>query len=146
MFKTKKVLSSTKYLVLIIPHNMTMYLSREVIDRHLTTLGQEMREGRADKGLEMQGSSATDHEGVTVKVARVSLYRPSTHEGIEDQVQVKKRSGPQSTETRREGSDLVASQSCGVRPRENVLGGRRVVEPHPDARGYGEHAHITFRH
>ena len=31
--------------------------NRDVIDRHLTTLGQEMKERRAGKGLEMQGTS-----------------------------------------------------------------------------------------
>ena len=60
---------------------VTTFLSRDVIDRPLTTLGQEIREGRADKGLEMQGSSAANHDEVTVRVARVSLHRPATYEG-----------------------------------------------------------------
>ena len=36
---------------------MTKYLTRDVIVTHMTKLGQEIREGRAEKGLEMQGSS-----------------------------------------------------------------------------------------
>ena len=36
---------------------MTKYLSRDIINGHMSKLGQEVREGRADKGLEMQGAS-----------------------------------------------------------------------------------------
>ena len=59
---------------------MTKYLSRDTIDRHLTALGQQIREGRAEKGLEMQGASNVDHNQVAVRVARVSQWRPDTHE------------------------------------------------------------------
>ena len=50
---------------------MTKYLSREVIEKHMTKLGQEVREGRAEKGLAMQGSMpATEgHDKAQVKVA-----------------------------------------------------------------------------
>ena len=50
---------------------MTKYLSRDVITGHMTKLGQEVREGRADKGLEMQGASrgTLGAETVQVKVA-----------------------------------------------------------------------------
>lgn len=61
---------------------MTKYLSRDVINMHLTTLGQEMREGGADKGLEMQGSSEVNPNDVTVQVARVSHYRPEIYDGV----------------------------------------------------------------
>ena len=33
---------------------MTKYLARDKIDKHLSTIGQGFKEGRADKGLEMQ--------------------------------------------------------------------------------------------
>ena len=33
---------------------MTKYLARDTIDKHLSTIGQGFKEGRADKGLEMQ--------------------------------------------------------------------------------------------
>ena len=50
---------------------MTKYLSRDVINGHMAKLGQEVREGRADKGLEMQGASngTTGTETAHVKVA-----------------------------------------------------------------------------
>ena len=111
---------------------MTKYLSREVINRHLETLGQEKREGRADKGLEMQGSSEVNHNDVTVKVARVSHYRPELYEGVGGQDEVDIKLGPQSTATRRDESELVTSQHDVLRPRGEVLGGRRVAWPHPN--------------
>ena len=64
---------------------MTKYLSREVIERHLTTLSQELREGRAEKGLEMQGSSHISPNQVTIKVARVSVHRPTDGPGRQSQ-------------------------------------------------------------
>ena len=50
---------------------MTKYLTRDVINAHMSRLGQEVREGRADKGLEMQGASPGTSGGAeaTVKVA-----------------------------------------------------------------------------
>ena len=50
---------------------MTKYLTRDVINAHMSRLGQEVREGRADKGLEMQGSNPGTSGGAeaTVKVA-----------------------------------------------------------------------------
>jgi len=33
---------------------MTKYLARDKIDRHMSTIGQGFRSGRAEKGLEMQ--------------------------------------------------------------------------------------------
>ena len=50
---------------------MTKYLSRDVVNGHMTKLGQDVREGRADKGLEMQGASkgTLGAETVQVKVA-----------------------------------------------------------------------------
>ena len=33
---------------------MTKYLARDKIDRHMSTIGQGFRAGRAEKGLEMQ--------------------------------------------------------------------------------------------
>ena len=36
---------------------MAKYLTRDVINGHMQRLGQEAREGRAEKGLEMQGTS-----------------------------------------------------------------------------------------
>ena len=33
---------------------MTKYLARDVIDKHMSSLGQVFQEGRANKGLEMQ--------------------------------------------------------------------------------------------
>ena len=35
---------------------MTKYLARSVIDLHMQKLSQEVREGRSEKGLAMQGS------------------------------------------------------------------------------------------
>ena len=50
---------------------MTKYLSRDVLNGHMTKLGQEIREGRAEKGLEMQGATQGGPEatGAKVKVA-----------------------------------------------------------------------------
>ena len=50
---------------------MTKHLTRDSINSHMGRLGQEVREGRAKKGLEMQGSKAADqhYDDVTVKVA-----------------------------------------------------------------------------
>ena len=52
---------------------MTKYLTRDVIVSHMTKLGQEIREGRAEKGLEMQRSSPSTSSapGAQVKVARI---------------------------------------------------------------------------
>ena len=36
---------------------MTKYLTRDVTNGHMERLGQEIRAGRAEKGLEMQGAS-----------------------------------------------------------------------------------------
>ena len=36
---------------------MTKYLTRDVVNGHMERLGQEVRAGRAEKGLEMQGAS-----------------------------------------------------------------------------------------
>ena len=60
---------------------MTKYLTRDVVDKHMSTLGQEVREGRAQKGLEMQGSQYVESrdDGVAVKVAAVSQCRPATY-------------------------------------------------------------------
>ena len=60
---------------------MTKYLTREVGDKHMRALGQEVREGRAQKGLEMQGMrKETDADNaVKVKVARLSRSRPATY-------------------------------------------------------------------
>ena len=44
---------------------MTKYLNTDVINKHLTTLGQEMREGRADEALEMHGTSEVNPYDVT---------------------------------------------------------------------------------
>ena len=49
---------------------MTKYLTREGADRHMTTSGQEVREGRAEKGLEMQGAT---HSGVAASNAQVKV-------------------------------------------------------------------------
>ena len=60
---------------------MTKYLTREVADKHTNALGQEVREGRAQKGLEMQGAQG-GAGGVGdngVKVAAVSRSRPPTY-------------------------------------------------------------------
>ena len=56
---------------------MTKYLTREVIDKHTTKLGQEVREGRAQKSLEMQGSqSGVRGDGnAPVKAAAISRSR-----------------------------------------------------------------------
>ena len=58
---------------------MTKYLNRDTINKHMLTMGQEIREGRAEKGLEMQGSQAANAEGssVQVHVAAVSKQRPA---------------------------------------------------------------------
>ena len=60
---------------------MTKYLTREVGDKHMHALGQEVRQGRAQKGLEMQGmrNEAEADTAVNVKVARVSRCRPATY-------------------------------------------------------------------
>ena len=60
---------------------MTKYLTRDVVDKHMSTLGQEVREGRAQKGLEMQGSQYVESrdDSVAVKVAAVSQCRPATY-------------------------------------------------------------------
>ena len=60
---------------------MTKYLTREVVDKHMSSLNQEIREGRAKKGLEMQGSqhAGEGDSGVAVQVAAVSQYRPATY-------------------------------------------------------------------
>ena len=47
---------------------MNKYLTREVIDKHTTKLGQEVREGRAEKGLEMQGIAPTANGPTKVQV------------------------------------------------------------------------------
>ena len=50
---------------------MTKYLTRDVINSHMERLGQEVREGRAEKGLEMQGTNRGMSNGndAHVKVA-----------------------------------------------------------------------------
>ena len=50
---------------------MTKYLTRDVINAHMQRLGQEVREGRAEKGLEMQGAAMADvaKADANVKVA-----------------------------------------------------------------------------
>ena len=50
---------------------MTKYLSRDVLNGHMTKLGQENGEGRAGNGLEMQGASpgAASDVHARVKVA-----------------------------------------------------------------------------
>ena len=60
---------------------MTKYLIRDVVDKHMSTLGQDVREGRAQKGLEMQGSQHVESHGdsVAVKVAAVFQCRPATY-------------------------------------------------------------------
>ena len=47
------------------------HLSRDARKKHLTTLGQELREGRAEKGLEMQSSCRVSPKHVAAKGARV---------------------------------------------------------------------------
>ena len=60
---------------------MTKYLTRESVDKYMSTLSQEVREGRAEKGLAMQGAqeNALGEEKVVVKVAAVSRGRPATY-------------------------------------------------------------------
>ena len=60
---------------------MNKYLTREVGDKHMHALGQEIREGRAHKGLEMQGAQSEVGAGtaVKVKVAALSKCRPPTY-------------------------------------------------------------------
>ena len=114
---------------------MAKYLSKETIDKHLNTLGQEMREGRAEKGLEMQGSSQVSPSQVTVRVARVSHHRPTTQDTSQAQELVPKMLGPQDSAVRREMSELVTSQLTSSGPRMTESGGRSVVLPHPKIEG-----------
>ena len=60
---------------------MTKYLTREVADKHTNALNQEVREGRAQKGLEMQGAQggASGMGESVVKVAAVSRSRPPAY-------------------------------------------------------------------
>ena len=60
---------------------MTKYLTRDTINKHMLTMGQEIREGRAEKGLEMQGTHGAYAGGDTVQVhvASVSKSRPAAH-------------------------------------------------------------------
>ena len=60
---------------------MTKYLARDTVDKHMHAMGQEVREGRAQKGFEMQGSQGglQGEEGVTVRVAAVSRGRPAPY-------------------------------------------------------------------
>ena len=48
---------------------MTKYLSRDMLNGHMKRLGQEVREGRAEKGLEMQGVAQDGPRATNVKVA-----------------------------------------------------------------------------
>ena len=54
---------------------MTKYLGRDVLNGHMSKLGQEVREGRAEKGLEMQGSTHGEGKATDAKV-RVAWCRP----------------------------------------------------------------------
>ena len=56
---------------------MTKYLARTTADLHMGKLSQEVREGRAEKGLAMQGSqpNVQRSDNVSVKVARLEATK-----------------------------------------------------------------------
>ena len=47
---------------------MTKYLTRDVMNAHMHRMSQEVREGRAEKGLAMQGSMANHPSAAQLKV------------------------------------------------------------------------------
>ena len=60
---------------------MTKSLARDVINNHTMKSGQDVRESRAKKGVEMLGSAASPprQEDMTVNVASASKYRPANY-------------------------------------------------------------------
>ena len=60
---------------------MTKYPTRYTIDKHMNAMVQVVRDGRAPKGLEMQGThgGTPEEEGVIVRVAAISRGRPARY-------------------------------------------------------------------